>query len=166
MATRQGNVALLNDPVAQQLLSAPIPGQLAYTWTDGTPRVLPIGFHWDGRHIVMCTPPDAPKMKALARQPKVALTINSYEFPYKVLYVRGTVAIEKADSMIPEYVTMAKRCLGEEGGEAWLTNVHAMLPAMGGMARLALTPEWVGILDFEQRFPSAVERAMAKMQPA
>jgi hypothetical protein len=166
MTTRQGDVALLDDPVAQQLLTAPIPGQLAYTWTDGTPRVLPIGFHWDGHHIVMGTPPDAPKMKALARQPKVALTVNSYEFPFKVLYVRGTVAIEKCDTMIPEYVTMAQRLLGEQGAEAWLANVQALLPAMGGMARLALTPEWVGILDFEQRFPSALERAIAKMQPA
>jgi hypothetical protein len=165
MATRQGNLALLDDPVAQQLLNAPIPGQLAYTWVDGTPRVLPIGFHWDGKQIVMGTPPDAPKMKALARQPKVALTINSYEFPYKVLYLRGTVSIERAESVIPEYASMAKRCFGEQGGEEWLTNVRAMLPAMGGMARLALTPEWVGILDFEQRFPSALERAMAKMQP-
>ena len=166
MATRQGDLALLNDPVAQQLLNAPIPGQLAYTWTDGTPRVLPIGFHWDGKQFVMGTPPDAPKIKALARQPKVALTINSYEFPYKVLYVRGTVSIEKSDSIIPEYVSMAQRCFGEEGAEAWLANVRPLLPGMGGMARLELTPEWVGILDFEQRFPSALERAMAKMQPA
>jgi hypothetical protein len=29
------------------------------------------------------------------------------------------------------------------------------------MARVEITPEWVGILDFEQRFPSFVERAMA-----
>ena len=36
-----------------------------------------------------------------------------------------------------------------------------MLPAMGGMARVAITPEWVGILDFEQRFPSEIEHAMA-----
>jgi pyridoxamine 5'-phosphate oxidase-like protein len=166
MATRQGDVALLQDPVAQKLLNAPIPGQLAYTWLDGTPRVLPIGFHWDGRQIVFGTPPDAPKMKALARQPKVALTINSYEYPFKVLLVRGTVSIEHADAVIPEYVSMAKRLLGDQGAQGWLANVEALLPAMGGMARLALTPEWVGILDFEQRFPSALEEAMAKMQPA
>src|SRR5690348_3497082 len=166
MATRQGDVALLDDPVAQQLLNAPIPAQLAYTWTDGTPRVLPIGFHWDGTQIVMGTPVDAPKMKALTRQPKVALTINSYEFPYKVLCVRGTVSIDKADSIIPEYASMTRRCFDAQGAEAWLSNVEAMLPAMGGMFRLALTPEWVGILDFEQRFPSAIEHALAKMQPA
>jgi len=29
------------------------------------------------------------------------------------------------------------------------------------MARIAIQPEWVGILDFEQRFPIAIENAMA-----
>ncbi len=29
------------------------------------------------------------------------------------------------------------------------------------MARIAITPEWVGVLDFETRFPSALEKAMA-----
>jgi hypothetical protein len=40
--TQQGNLALLDDPVAQRLLQASIPAQLAYTWTDGSPRVTPI----------------------------------------------------------------------------------------------------------------------------
>ena len=31
-----------NDPVAQQLLQATGPAKFAYTWTDGTPRVVPI----------------------------------------------------------------------------------------------------------------------------
>jgi hypothetical protein len=29
--------------------------------------------------------------------------------------------------------------------------------------RLAVEPTWVGILDFEQRFPSGVEKSMAAM---
>jgi Pyridoxamine 5'-phosphate oxidase len=159
--TRQGDVALLNDPVAQMLLQAPIPAQLAYTWTDGTPRVLPMGFHWDGQQIVMGTPPEAPKMKALARSPDVALTINTYEFPYKVLYIRGTASVDIMAGIVPEYELMTHRTLGP-GAESWLEQVRAMLPAMGGMARVAVTPGWVGILDFEQRFPSAIESVLAR----
>lgn len=52
MTTRQGDVTLLNDPVAQKLLQAPIPAHLAYVWTDGTPRVVPIWFHWTGNEVV------------------------------------------------------------------------------------------------------------------
>jgi hypothetical protein len=159
MATRQGDVALLNDPVAKRLLEAPIPAQFSYTWTDGTPRVLPIGFHWDGRQIILGTPPEAPKMKALARNPNVALTINTYEFPFKALYIRGVADSQLMDDIVPEYVLMAHRMLGA-GAEGWLQQVRALLPAMHGMARIAITPQWAGILDFEQRFPSALEKAM------
>jgi hypothetical protein len=163
--TEQGDVALLSDPVAQGLLQAPIPAQLAYTWTDGTPRVLPIGFHWDQHQIILGTPPAAPKVKALTQNPKVALTINTYDRPYKVLYIRGTATVRVMNEIVPEYVLMAHRTNGA-GAETWLRQVKAMLPAMGGMARVAITPEWVGILDFEQRFPSAIEKVMAAAAPA
>ena len=158
--TKQGDLSLLTDPVAQRLLVSTSPANLAYTWTDGTPRVVPIGFHWDGREIVLGTPVNAPKMKALAKNPRVAVTIHTNDFPYNVLQVRGSAAITVVNEVVPEYVLMAKRCLGE-GADAWLQQVGAMLPAMGGMARVAIAPEWVGILDFQQRFPSAIEKAMA-----
>jgi hypothetical protein len=158
--TRQGGVELLNDPVAQRLLQAPIPAQLAYTWTDGTPRVLPMWFHWAGQKLVLGSPPDAPKVKALARDPQVALTINTYDFPYKVLYIRGRASLQVVDEVVPEYILAAQRLLGA-GAEAWLQQVRAMQPAMGGMARVEVTPAWVGILDFEQRFPSAIAKAAA-----
>ena len=48
MAGHQGDLALLDDPVAQTLLQSTIPARLAYSWTDGTPRVVPIWFHWTG----------------------------------------------------------------------------------------------------------------------
>ena len=64
-APEQGDVALLDDLSAQTLLIATVPAHLAYTWTDGTPRNTPIWFHWDGRAVVMCSPSNAPKVKAL-----------------------------------------------------------------------------------------------------
>ena len=51
MAVR-GDVSCLSDPIAQELLTSRIPARLAYTWSDGTPRVVPIWFHWDGAQIV------------------------------------------------------------------------------------------------------------------
>ncbi len=44
MPSKQGDVDLLQDPVAQQLLQSKSLAHLAYTWHDGTPRVVPIGF--------------------------------------------------------------------------------------------------------------------------
>ena len=72
----QGDLKLLEQPASQELLQSKIPARLAYIWTDGTPRVVPIWFHWNGRDIVMASPPKAPKLKALAKNPNVSLTID------------------------------------------------------------------------------------------
>ena len=48
MTLQQGDLALLNEPLAQELLHAAIPARLAYVWSDGTPRVVPIWFQWTG----------------------------------------------------------------------------------------------------------------------
>src|SRR5713226_2040562 len=157
MLTRQGDVALLKDPVAQELLHSTIPARLAYNWRDGTPRIVPIGFHWNGTEIVLGTPPDAPKMKVLRDGVKVALTIDSDTPPYKVLMLRGTVRTDIVAGIAPEYAAMIKRVSGEEAGQAWLDQ---LLPICPRMARIFIRPEWVGILDFETRLPSAIEDAM------
>ena len=49
MTTKQGSLALLEDPVAQKMLQSTLPARLAYTWSDGTPRVVPIWWPWLGR---------------------------------------------------------------------------------------------------------------------
>src|SRR5438067_13781538 len=118
MTTKQGDLALLNDPVAQKMLQSTIPARFAYTWRDGTPRVVPIGFHWNGQEIVLGTPPDAPKMKVLKDGVKVALTIDSDRMPHKVLLIRGSVRVDTVEGVAPEYAAMARRTMGGEQGQA------------------------------------------------
>ncbi len=150
---KQGDVALLNDPMAQDLLKSSIPARLAYNWLDGTPRVVPIWFHWDGSNFVLGSPPRAPKLKALRRNPKVALSIDDNAYPHKVLLVRGTATVSMLPGVVPEYALAAERYFGQEQGRAWVAQVGSMVTEMG---RIAIKPEWVGILDFETRFPSAL----------
>lgn len=157
MPTRQGDLALLDDPVAQRLLLSRAPARLAYVWTDGTPRVVPIGFHWNGSELVLGTPPDAPKTKALGNGTKVAVSIDTDTMPYSVLQIRGSVRTDVVDGVAPEYEAMVLRTLGEEAGRGWLENMRPITPRM---VRVFVTPEWVAILDFQQRFPNAIERAM------
>lgn len=153
MPTRQGDVALMNDPVAQRLLNSTIPAHLAYNWLDGTPRVVPIWFHWNGEELVLGSPPKAPKLRALRKNPTVSLTIDEAVWPYQVLLVRGTATVQTVKGIVPEYAQSAKRYFGEEQGEQWVAQMAAMTSEMG---RIAIRPEWVGILDFETRFPSAI----------
>ncbi len=158
MATRQGDVSLLQDPVAQELLHSSNQAKLAYVWSDGTPRVVPIWFHWNEKELVFGGPPLAPKMKVLKNGTKVAITIDSPNPPWHVLYVRGSVRTDVVDGISAEYVASARRHMGDEAGSAWVEQFRPLSPQM---ARIFVTPEWVGILDFEKRFPSAVEKAMA-----
>jgi len=149
--TDQGDLALLDDPVAQELLTSTIPAHLAYTWTDGTARVVPIWFNWSGGNVVMGSPPGAPKLQALAMNPNVAVTIDSHAWPPHVLMVRGTAAVEMTDDIHADYAAAAERYMGEQAGKEWVATLRGQ-----PMARIAVQPEWVGILDFETRFPSAL----------
>lgn len=153
MPVKQGDLDLLQSATARELLASKIPARLAYIWTDGTPRVIPIWFHWNGKEFVMGTPPKAPKLKALAKNPRVALTIDDNTFPHKVLLVRGTARTETVDGVVPEYAVAAERYFGPEQGRAWVAQLGSMLSSM---VRVTITPEWVGLLDFQQRFPSAL----------
>jgi Pyridoxamine 5'-phosphate oxidase len=153
MPVKQGELSLLEHPASRELLQSKIPARLAYVWTDGSPRVVPIWFHWNGSQFVIGTPPKAPKLKALAKNPKVALTIDNNEFPHKVLLVRGTAHMESVDGVVPEYASAAERYFGSEQGKQWVAQLGTMVKTM---VRITVTPEWVGLLDFQQRFPSAL----------
>jgi PPOX class probable F420-dependent enzyme len=153
MPVKQGSLDLLQHPASRALLESKIPARLAYIATDGTPRVIPVWFHWNGKDFVIGTPPKAPKLKALAKNPRVALTIDDNDFPHKVLLVRGNARMEPVDGVVPEYAMAADRYFGPEQGKAWVGQVGKMLTSM---VRITITPDWVGLLDFQTRFPSAL----------
>jgi Pyridoxamine 5'-phosphate oxidase len=154
MASQQGNVSLLNEPLAQELLQSTIPARLAYTARDGSPRVVPIWFQWNGTEVVMGTPANAPKVRELTANPRVALTIDGDVFPHKVLMVRGPAALSTVDGVVAEYEQASHRYFGAEEGQKWCDTLRAV-PGLK-MSRIAVKPEWVGLLDFQTRFPSAI----------
>ncbi len=160
MEPKQGDLALLDHPLAQELLHAPIPARLAYVWTDGTPRVNPVWFHWTEKEIVVGSAPNAPKMKALADGTKVALVIDYEQSPARALQVRGTVRCELIDGEMPEYAGMARRYVGEEMAKVFSEQFKALFPQT---VRIAITPESVGLMDMANgRVPSAWAQPAAR----
>ena len=155
MNTKQGDTSLLQHPVAQELLVSNIPARVAYVAQDGTPRVVPVWFHWDGKDIVIGTPTNAPKVKALRERPQVAITIDDNTFPNKVLLLRGRARMTTVPGIAAEYVKAGDRYLGAEANRAWVAQLSGMISEM---VRIAITPEWVGVLDYKERFPSALSR--------
>ena len=151
MAAEPSDSTLLDDPVARELLGSTQVARLAYTWADGTPRVVPIWFHFDGEVITMCSPPRAPKLHVLADQPDVAITIDDERaWPYRALLIRGRALVEMLGELARS-TRPPRRPLGDEQAEAWVAPLRGLT-----MARISVRPTWVCVLDFVTRFPSAL----------
>jgi Pyridoxamine 5'-phosphate oxidase len=149
-------IAVLNDPVAQKLINSANPARLAYIALDGTPRVIPIGFDWDGQRFVIGTVPGSAKVRALQANPKVALTIDTSPpvWPPNVLLVRGTASVELVDGVFAEYLAGGKKLTPAEEFPVWEQGVRGLYDQM---TRIDIVPEWAKVHDFQTRIPTAVE---------
>jgi hypothetical protein len=145
---------LMNDRVARTLIEAPVHARLAYTAKDGSPRVVPVGYIWNGDVFVMASPPNAPKVKALSVNPKVALTIDTDDFPPNILLVRGEAALETVDGVPDEFVESARRFVGDERMPEWEAGARGLYKQM---VLIRIAPTWAKIIDFETRLPGYVE---------
>jgi len=67
--------------------------------------------------------------------------------------IRGSAHLEAVEGIVPEYVAAAERYFGPEQGQAWIKQLRGLIP---NMVRITVTPEWVGLLDFQTRFPGAL----------
>jgi hypothetical protein len=146
---------VLNDPLAQELLRTNHLVRLAYNGEDSFPRVIPVGFLWNGTQIIVCTATIAPKVKALSKNPKVALTIDTESQPPHVLLIRGTAQIDIVDGVASEYLEASKKGIPTEQWDSFEMQVRALYKQM---ARIAITPEWVRLFDFETRLPHFLEQ--------
>lgn len=161
MEANRGDRSLLAHPVAQQLLQSRIPARIAYLALDGTPRVVPVQFHWTGEEVVIHSWPDDPKVAALRTNPAVAVTIDTAEPPMRSLQIRGTAAVALVDGAPPEMVAASVRYMGPEAGQAWVEQASRLSPQL---VRIAIRPVWVDVVDFETRPPGGMMRRLAALR--
>jgi len=107
--------------------------------------------------------PHAPKVRALATSPKVALTIDTDTWLPHVLLVRGTATIEIVDGVPPEYLTASRKSVDAAQWDEFEAGVRALYKQM---ARIAIEPEWAKVLDFETRLPTPVEQLVSRPTPS
>ncbi len=127
---------------------------MAYTGKDGKPRVVPVGYLWNDGTFLVFTSTNAAKVKALKRDPHVAMTIDTEDFPPKVLLVRGTADLQLVDGVPQEQIQANKRRASPEDHEAWKADAERLYDQM---YRIEIVPTWAKVLDFETRLPSNVE---------
>ena len=150
--------AELAKPIARELLISSIPARLAYTGRDGDPRVIPVGFQFDGGRILVGTVPTSAKVPALRANPRVAITIDTDAFPPRVLLIRGSATVEIVDGVADFYVEASRRIVPPEAFAGWEAGVRALYAQM---AVITITPDWAKLLDFETTIPKAVADLVA-----
>ena len=153
----------LAHPDAQELLrSAPL-ARLAYNGPDGLPRVIPIGFYWNGECIVVCTATTSPKVRALTDRPHVALTIDAGDAPAtaRSLSVRGVATLETVDGVPDEYLLAASTKSQDETDPAeFERNVRSMYDKM---VRISIEPQWARFYHFGQgRMPAFLTKLASR----
>ena len=149
-------------PIARQLLREEPLLRLSYTGRDGAPRVIPIGYIWDGSRFVMWTVPISAKVGALQADGRVAVTIDVLGPPPRVLLVRGRASLETVDGVPDGYLEASHRTLPREAWDDFDTQVRGLYKQM---TVISVTPEWARLLDFETTLPSAVETLVREQNP-
>lgn len=145
----QGDVRLIDHPVAQELLQSTELACIAYVGADGTPRVFPMLFHWNGEDVVLSTFGGV-KVDAVRQRPGIAVTIDRASTPPQVLLLRGKAVVTMVEGVAEEYALAQRRYAGDEQGAA---NVASVDQPGVRMFNIGLRPTWVGVLDFTSRFP-------------
>lgn len=151
---------ILAKPYSQELLNGTIPARFAYIGLDGDPRVVPVGFHWVGERIHTFSAPKMAKVKALKKNPRVSITIDTEGYPPKALLLRGTAELTLEDGVPADYLATGK-LVPEDQFEGWKAGVEAIYDQM---VRISITFDWAKLLDFETTIPKAVEDLIAAKQ--
>jgi nitroimidazol reductase NimA-like FMN-containing flavoprotein (pyridoxamine 5'-phosphate oxidase superfamily) len=149
----------LAQPGARELLDTATLVRLAYIGSDGFPRVIPIGFYWDGDRIVVCTAVTAPKVKALSARPNVAMTIDvgDTSTDARSLLVRGLARVDIVEGVPDEFIAASTKALDLETAGEFERQVRSTYDRM---ARISIEPLWARFYDFGAgRLPSFMEEA-------
>ena len=137
----------LEHPGARNLLDSATLLRLAYNGSDGFPRVIPIGFYWNGSQIVICTAATAPKVKALLSRPDVATTIDVGDTPTdsKQVLMRGIATVDIVDGVPDEYIATSRKVLDAEHVPEFERSVRSIYDKM---AVISIQPQWARFFDF------------------
>ena len=163
---RDDVIAVLNKPLALELMNSIVPARIAYNGPDGYPRVIPVGFLWKGEEIVFCSPANAAKVRSIQNDPKVAITIDTEGMPPQVLFIRGDAAVEIVEGVAEEFLEASRRRMPEDAFVHWEDDMRGLYDQM---AVITITPTWAKLIDFETTLPSAIEELIeakgAEAQP-
>ena len=82
--------------------------------SDGSPQVTPVWVDYDGKHVRVNSTRGRLKDKNITRDPRVSLSIQDPENPYRYLEIRGKV-VEATEKGADDHInSLAKKYLGKD----------------------------------------------------
>jgi PPOX class probable F420-dependent enzyme len=87
---------------------------LATVGADGAPQVTPVWIDYDGTHVRFNTARGRVKLRNFERNPRVALSVQDPENPYRYVQVRGRVVDTTEQGADAHIDALAKKYLGKD----------------------------------------------------
>lgn len=98
----------------EQLLRDKNFAHIATVGEDGAPQVTPVWIDWDGKHVIFNTEKSRAKTKHLERDPRISLSIQDAQNPYRYIEIQGRV-VELTEQGAAEHIDkMAMKYMGKE----------------------------------------------------
>ncbi|MFE7796334.1 TIGR03667 family PPOX class F420-dependent oxidoreductase [Nocardia sp. NPDC057440] len=69
---------------------------------SGTPQPNPVWFRWDGKEFLFFSQADKPKLRNIARNPRVSLNLNATDTGGDVVVLTGTARIDESGATAAE----------------------------------------------------------------
>jgi len=100
-------------PEIKQLVDRPNFAHLATLMPDGSPQSVPTWIAREGEHLVICTGEGSLKAKNTRRDPRIAVSILSFENPYEEVQIRGRVIERRPDTEFKILDTISHKYIGK-----------------------------------------------------
>lgn len=99
---------------AKRLISAPNIGNLATLMADGSPHLTPVWIDYEDNRVLVNTAEGRQKVVNVRRDPRVAVSVFSFENPYEMVSIQGRVVETTHEGADQHIDKMAKKYLGQE----------------------------------------------------
>jgi len=145
----------------ERFVAAPRIAVLSYLRRDGRPCQAPIWYRYADGRIVMTTTTGSPKAKALARDPRVCVTIQDEAPPYRAVIIDGVAELSEMAAGETDGAS-AVRYLGRTGAKAY-EALTAEQYAASGMTAIVI--EATDVRGFDNLHAlSAAERVFMRIR--
>jgi PPOX class probable F420-dependent enzyme len=111
----------------EAFLSQKFPTPLGVVGTlraDGAPNLTPVWFRWERNSVTIWTTDTRAWVRNLQRDPRVAFSVQTFEFPYPAVVMRGVATIRSGDdrTVLDEIRTITERYVEPDKVDSYIND--------------------------------------------